>query len=107
MTSASSPVAHGRSWGRCAWSSCTTGGRRGWSSFTCPADRYKTNVINPGEPADGWLDFHPESGLDRLRDLIAQAEESGNGVRVTGQVGLTSHVGDLLRRDVPARLDLR
>jgi hypothetical protein len=84
-------------------------GRQAWVvQLHLSADRYKTNIINPGEPADGWLDFHPDSGLDRLRDLIAQAEESGNGVRVTGQVGLTSHVGDLLRRaDVPARLDLR
>lgn len=84
-------------------------GRRAWVvQLHLSTDRHKTNVISPGEPVEGWLDFHPDSGLDRLRDLIAQARESGNGVRVTGQVGLTSHVGDLLRRaDVPARLDLR
>jgi hypothetical protein len=84
-------------------------GRQAWVvQLHLSADRHRTNVINPGEPAEGWLDFHPRSGPDRLRDLIAQARECGNGVRVTGQVGLTSHVGDLLRRaNVPARLDLR
>jgi hypothetical protein len=45
-----------------------------------------------------WLDFDPLSGLDVLRSLIAEASGSGAGIRVVRPVGLTSHVGDLLRQ---------
>jgi hypothetical protein len=51
-----------------------------------------------------WLDFDPLDGLDVLRVLIAQATAAGAGVRVVRPVGLTSHVGDLLRQSgIPAR----
>jgi len=61
------------------------------------------DVIYPGEPANGWLDFHPSAGLGSLRTLIEQARSGGNGVVVRGSVGVTSHVGDLLRRaEIPS-----
>ena len=60
-------------------------------------------TIYPGTPTR-WHPFDPALGLERLRDLLA-AIPSGEGVEVTGDVGVTSHVGDLLRRAaVPARL---
>lgn len=61
------------------------------------------DVIFPGRPRGGWLDFRPDAGLDALRALIDQARRDGNGVIVRGMVGVTSHVGDLLRRaEIPS-----
>ncbi|MGY1684427.1 hypothetical protein ACI8AK_02440 [Geodermatophilus sp. SYSU D00867] len=61
-------------------------------------------VLSPGD-ANEWLDFHAGHGLDGLTDLIASAQSRGAGVLVHGTVGLTSHVGDLLRKaGVPGRL---
>lgn len=54
--------------------------------------------------ASVWLSFDPASGLDVLRKLIANAVEIGAGIEVTEPVGITSHVGDLLRKArVPGR----
>jgi len=62
-------------------------------------------MISPGEPEAGWIDFHPDAGLDELNELIQHAAATGQGIRVIGQVGLTSHVGDLLRKShIPAQL---
>jgi hypothetical protein len=60
-------------------------------------------TIYPGTPAR-WHRFDPAEGLDRLRDLIARVP-AGEGVELTGDVGVTSHAGDLLRRAaIPSRL---
>jgi hypothetical protein len=60
-------------------------------------------TIYPGTPTR-WHRFDPSDGLEGLRDLLATLR-SGEGVEVAGDVGVTSHVGDLLRRAaVPARL---
>ena len=60
-------------------------------------------TISPGTPAR-WHRFDPAQGLDRLRDLIARVP-AGEGVELTGDVGVTSHAGDLLRRAaIPSRL---
>lgn len=65
---------------------------------------HRTDVIQSGEPSAGWLDFDPASGLEALEDLIRQAHEHNMGIQVIAPVGLTSHVGDLLRRaGTPAR----
>jgi hypothetical protein len=61
-------------------------------------------VLSPGD-APEWLDFHAGSGLDVLTRLLATARDRGAGILVHGAVGLTSHVGDLLRKaGVPGRL---
>jgi hypothetical protein len=66
--------------------------------------RVGAGYLNPGEARE-WLRFHPEEGLERLRELADRAAGSGQGVLVVGEVGLTSHVGDILRRaGVPGRL---
>lgn len=54
-------------------------------------------MISPGD-ANVWLDFDPRAGLDALRAIISIAKSKGAGVRVLGRVGVTSHVGDLLRK---------
>jgi hypothetical protein len=65
----------------------------------------EAGVIYPGEPSR-WRLFDPAEGLDSLRRLIAEVSAaSGEGIIVNGDVGITSHVGDLLRRAaIPARL---
>jgi hypothetical protein len=60
--------------------------------------------LNPGT-ADRWLAYHPAEGLDRLRHLVTEAGRAGAGIVVTGPVGITSHVGDVIRKaGVPGRL---
>ncbi|PRY39339.1 hypothetical protein LY71_1218 [Geodermatophilus tzadiensis] len=61
-------------------------------------------VLSPGDPQE-WLDFNAADGLDELGTLITAARRRNAGIRVHGSVGLTSHVGDLLRKaGVPGRL---
>jgi hypothetical protein len=60
-------------------------------------------TIHPGTPSR-WRRFDPSLGLERLRELIATVPP-GEGVELTGDVGVTSHAGDLLRRAaIPSRL---
>jgi hypothetical protein len=72
------------------------------------ADQYRPGVISPGTPENGWLNFDPALGLEGLNDLITRARRENKGIRVTAPVGITSHVGDLLRKaKVPAQLHPR
>jgi hypothetical protein len=84
-------------------------GRQPWVvQLHLSADRYRSSIISPGRPKYGWFEFNPANGLDALNDLISRAREEDKGIRVVGPVGLTSHVGDLLRKaEVPARLQPR
>ncbi|MBI2674385.1 MAG: hypothetical protein HYX22_01450 [Candidatus Yanofskybacteria bacterium] len=62
------------------------------------------NIIYPGIPKD-WLTFHTEAGLEALRELTLRAQAENLGIRVCGNVGLTSHFGDVLRKaKVPSTL---
>lgn len=59
------------------------------------------DVIVSGVPAK-WVEFNINQGLAKLRHLIASFD-SETGVRLIGDVGVTSHFGDLLRsRSIPA-----
>lgn len=49
------------------------------------------------DPEGGWVEFDPDDGLDRLRHLLKRAVAEGAGVKITKPVGMTSHVGELLR----------
>jgi hypothetical protein len=61
------------------------------------------STIVPGETAR-WRPYDPQDGLEALRTLIELVASRGEGIVVTGEVGVTSHVGDLLRKaGVPAR----
>jgi hypothetical protein len=60
-------------------------------------------TIHPGT-ASRWHRFDPSLGLDKLRELIA-AVGTDEGIEVAGDIGVTSHAGDLLRRAaIPSRL---
>lgn len=59
--------------------------------------------ISPGRATE-WRQFDPSTGLDALQELIDDAQRDGAGIEVTRRVGLTSHIGDVLRAsNVPAR----
>ncbi|MDP4010298.1 MAG: hypothetical protein Q8P37_00340, partial [Candidatus Spechtbacteria bacterium] len=65
------------------------------------------NEIYPGNMVD-WKDFeygHSLESLEELRVFSRKAREEGFGIRLIGNIGITSHPCDILRRDkVPSRL---
>jgi hypothetical protein len=81
-------------------------GTQAWIlQMTLSTDEYQGGVISPGEPSAGWLDYDPAAGLPALREAVTAAQTTGRGIIVHGSVGVTSHIGDVLRRaDVPARI---
>lgn len=61
-------------------------------------------IIYPGE-ADTWWDFTLPGNIEALRILAVKATQEDAGVRLIGDVGLTSHRCDILRMArVPSRL---
>ncbi len=64
-------------------------------------------TIVPGHEATAYIEYSTENGIDGLRELIAQHVE-GAGITLVGNVGVTSHFGDLLRKaNVPSRIERR
>lgn len=62
------------------------------------------DVIYPGE-AKKWIKFKTSDGLEKLRAILQEAKQSGFGIELRGQVGITSHLGDVLRRNkIPSRI---
>jgi hypothetical protein len=60
-------------------------------------------VLVPGE-ARQWITYEVSNGLEQLRTLLAVLEP-GSGLELIGEVGLTSHVADVIRKaNVPARV---
>jgi len=60
-------------------------------------------TIYPGT-ASRWHRFDSWLGLEKLRELLASVGQD-EGIEVAGDVGATSHAGDLLRRAaIPSRL---
>lgn len=79
-------------------------GRRVWILQLHRAEVLPDGVLVAGEPEEGWIDFAPGQPLDSLHELVAMARVQRKGILVRGRVGLTSHIGDVLRRSgVPAR----
>ena len=62
------------------------------------------NCIVPGD-AKEFRVFDASEGLAAFRDFLIEAKRAEWGVLLRGQVGITSHFGDLLRRyGIPSRL---
>ena len=60
-------------------------------------------MLVPGEAAE-WVVFNASRGLDELRHFLGELP-TDVGVRIEGEVGLTSHFADLLRKTKrPARI---
>ena len=61
-------------------------------------------VIVPGDPTYVHR-FKIENGLESLRDLVERIRGTGEGIILVGDVGVTSHFGDVLRRaEIPSRI---
>jgi len=70
------------------------------------ATRTSGRTIYPGE-ARVYHRFDVTKPIDELRDLIARVQGTGEGIILTGNIGVTSHMGDLLRRaKIPSRIEL-
>jgi hypothetical protein len=62
-------------------------------------------TIVPGKPSR-YRRFEVSRGLEELRVLTHEVGESGEGIVLVGNVGITSHFGDVLRRArVPSMLE--
>lgn len=65
----------------------------------------KGNVIVKGEAFE-YLDFDVKNGLSELRKLINEIEGKNIGIRLLGNVGITSHFGDILRQfNIPSYIE--
>lgn len=65
----------------------------------------KGNVIVKGEAFE-YLDFDVKNGLGELRKLINEIEGKNIGIRLLGNVGITSHFGDVLRQfNIPSYIE--
>ena len=68
------------------------------------ATRSSSRVLVPGEAA-GWTRFEAALGLAALRELLPTLKP-GDGLVLAGEVGVTSHLADLVRRSgVPTRIE--
>ena len=69
------------------------------------ATQTSQTVLVPGE-ADRWLSFEAASGLEALRAFLKDMPADA-GVTIEGEIGLTSHLADLVRKAKrPARIAL-
>ncbi len=63
------------------------------------------NTIYPGE-SQRFEVFEVSRGLEVLRLLVERAKQESFGIVLKGNVGITSHFGDVLRRNqIPSRLE--
>lgn len=63
-----------------------------------------SGTLVPGEPEE-WRSFDVSDGLEALRSLIATLDKRC-GLRLLGNIGMTSHVADLVRKaGLPARVE--
>jgi len=88
---------------RCEW---VYDGTTVWLvQFHSGASTTAGRVIYPGE-AETYRHFPVGDGIDALRRLIEEVRGTGEGVVLVGRVGVTSHLGDILRRaQIPSRLE--
>jgi hypothetical protein len=70
----------------------------------CGATKSSGSVIYPGNPSK-YHEFDVEQGLEALRELISRVNNQSEGIVLLGDVGITSHFGDVLRRaEVPSKI---
>ena len=68
------------------------------------ATRSYGGTIVPGE-ATRFRRFNVSDGVDALRAFASDVQSKGEGVVLVGNVGVTSHFGDILRRQgVPSKI---
>jgi hypothetical protein len=81
-------------------------GREVWVvQLHCGASPTAGDEIYPGTPSE-FVRFAVSDGLEALRRLLDRVGGSHIGVVLVGEVGLASHMGDLLRKaGVPSRIE--
>lgn len=63
------------------------------------------NIIYPGH-ANTFIKFRTSLGLDALRMLVSKIKGTTRGIILFGDVGITSHFGDLLRNaKIPSKIE--
>lgn len=61
------------------------------------------HVLVPGE-RDKWVGFQASQGLEALRALLSSMDHDA-GVEIVGEIGITSHMADVVRKSaVPTRV---
>jgi hypothetical protein len=80
-------------------------GRRTWLvQLHVGASPSSETIIFEG-PAVSYRRFHITDGLEALYKIVADAKKAREGIELVGKVGVTSHFGDLLRREqIPSRI---
>lgn len=64
------------------------------------------SILFPGEP-NTWIKFNINEGLEALRKKISKMRH-GQGLILDKNVGLTSHIAELIRNaEIPARVSQR
>ncbi|MBZ2174074.1 hypothetical protein K8M07_02230 [Schnuerera sp. xch1] len=64
----------------------------------------RKNVIVKGNP-EKYIKFDVKNGLDALRKIIWDIKGKNIGIELIGNIGITSHFGDLLRlANIPSKL---
>jgi hypothetical protein len=62
------------------------------------------NVIVPGE-ASSWHEFDISLGLEALRKFVGDLSRDKDGLLLMGNVGLTSHIADVVRKaGIPTKI---
>jgi hypothetical protein len=81
-------------------------GRKVWLlQLHCGVSASVGKMIYPGKPAE-FIKFEVSDGLEALRRLVAECRKNGKGIVIFGNVGITSHMADVLRRArVPSRIE--
>ncbi len=71
------------------------------------ATRSLGNTIYPGN-VSSYHRFNVTQGLEKLRQLISTVNKINEGIILVGDVGITSHFGDVLRRaEIPSKIERR
>jgi hypothetical protein len=66
--------------------------------------KLSSDMIFPGEVAS-FIPFQVERGLEELRELVFDLQSKNIGIELKGDVGITSHFGDVLRNGkIPSKL---
>ncbi len=66
--------------------------------------KLSSDMIYPGE-VESFIQFDVAKGLEELRTVIAGLSNGNIGIELRGDVGITSHFGDVLRNGrIPSKL---